>query len=62
MQVGCIAIGVAIGCAVNFWVIWANNQAAGLFAPQDKLIFDLFVNKPYTKICAVFLGIAMGQL
>ena len=37
-------------------------MAAGLFAPQDVLIFKLFINKPYTKIYAVALGIYMGFL
>lgn len=35
-------------------------MAAGLFAPQDVLIFKIFVNKPYTKFHAVFLGIGMA--
>lgn len=37
-------------------------MAAGLFAPQDVLIFKLFVNKPYTKLHAVFLGIGMALI
>ena len=37
-------------------------MAAGLFAPQDVLIFKLFINKPYTKIYAVALGVQMGHL
>jgi hypothetical protein len=32
-------------------------MAAGLFAPQDIDIFRIFINKPYTKLYAVFLGI-----
>lgn len=35
-------------------------MAAGLFAPQDVYIFKIFVNKPYTKFHAVFLGIGMA--
>ena len=35
-------------------------MAAGLFAPQDVFIFKIFVNKPYTKLHAVFLGIGMA--
>ena len=35
-------------------------MSAGLFAPQDVAIFRLFVNKPYTKLYAVFLGIQMA--
>ena len=37
-------------------------MAAGLFAPQDILIFKLFVIKPYTKFHAVFLGIGMALI
>lgn len=37
-------------------------MAAGLFAPQDVLIFKIFVNKPYTKFHAVFLGIGMALI
>jgi len=35
---------------------------AGLFAPQDVLIFKLFINKPYTKLYAVAMGIYMGYI
>ena len=47
---------------INFYVIWVNEMAAGLFAPQDVLIFKIFVNKPYTKFHAVFLGIGMALM
>ena len=49
-----------IGVVINFVVIWTNNLAAGLFAPQDIDIFRLFVNKPYTKIYAISIGIALA--
>lgn len=55
-----ISLGVAAGIAINFYIIWANEMAAGLFAPQDILIFKIFVIKPYTKFHAVFLGIGMA--
>jgi len=45
---------------LNFWIIWKNKLAAAMFAPQDIAIFRLFINKPYTKISSVFLGIAMA--
>jgi len=35
-------------------------MAAGLFAPQDVLIFKFFINKPYTKLYAVSFGVYMG--
>lgn len=49
-----------VGIIVNFWIIWKNQLAAGLFAPQDITIFRIFVDKPYTKIYVVFLGILMA--
>ena len=51
---------MVIGIAINFYIIWSNKMAAGLFAPQDILIFKLFVIKPYTKFHAIFLGITMA--
>lgn len=59
----CLVILVAlVGVATNFFIIWKNKMAAGLFAPQDVLIFKLFINKPYTKIYAVALGIQMAHI
>ena len=52
-----VILGILIGIGINFYVIWANNMATGLFAPQDIYIFHIFVNKPYTKLHAVFIGI-----
>jgi hypothetical protein len=55
-----IASGLLVGIAINFWIIWTNRLAAAMFAPQDIAIYRLFINKPYTKVCSVFLGIAMA--
>eukprot|EP00347_Sterkiella_histriomuscorum_P011994 403370301 len=49
-----------LGIGIIFLVIWVNKMAAGLFAPQDKDIFRVFVNKPYTKIHSVAIGISLG--
>lgn len=49
-----------IGMGVIFIVIWVNNMAAGLFAPQDIDIFRVFVNKPYTKLHSVAIGVSLG--
>lgn len=57
-----MTLGVLGGIGINFYIIWANKMAAGLFAPQDVLIFKIFVNKPYTKFHAVFLGIGMALI
>ena len=37
-------------------------MAAGLFAPQDVAIYKLWLNKPYTKLHCVALGMFMGHL
>jgi hypothetical protein len=52
--------GVIVGMIINFLVIFDNHMAVGLFAPQDVAIFRLFINKPYTKVYAIFLGIQMA--
>jgi hypothetical protein len=57
-----ITSGVMFGISLNFWIIWKNKLAAAMFAPQDIAIFRLFINKPYTKISSVFLGIAMALI
>ena len=62
LQAFLVTFGVIIGIVINFYVIWHNEMAAGLFAPQDILIFKLFVIKPYTKFHAVFLGIGMALI
>lgn len=52
--------GVVAGVILNYFVISNNHMAAGLFAPQDVAIFRILVNKPYTKLYAIFLGIQMA--
>jgi peptidoglycan/LPS O-acetylase OafA/YrhL len=47
---------------INAFIISKGDFAAGLFAPQDLYIFMAFVNKPYTKIYAIFLGIGMALI
>jgi len=49
-----------VGIVINFGVSWANNFAVGLFAPQNITIFKGFINKPYTKLHAVALGVGFG--
>jgi hypothetical protein len=53
---------VGLGTYINYKVIFDNNMSAGLFAPQDILIFKLWLNKPYTKLHSVGMGILMAQL
>lgn len=47
---------------INAYVITKNGLTAGLFNPKDIMIFEYFVNKPYTKLYAVFLGIGMALI
>lgn len=37
-------------------------MAAGLFAPQDILIYKLWLNKPYTKIHCIALGMLAARI
>ena len=52
---------ITVGCIISYHILWSNNMSAGLFAPQDVLIFNLWVNKPYTKIHCVGLGIILAR-
>ena len=61
-RIAAVIIGLIAGIAINFFVVWYNNMDPGLFAPQDKLAFHIFINKPYTKIYAVFLGIGTALM
>ena len=62
LQAALVTLGVIAGLGINAYVIASNDMAAGLFAPQDIYIFKLFVNKPYTKLHAVFLGVGMALI
>ena len=53
---------LAVGTYINYHVIYVNNLAAGLFAPQDISIYKLWLNKPYTKLHSVALGMLLAQL
>ena len=57
-----VTAGVLFGMVLNFCIIWKTGQAEAMFAPQDLMIFKIFINKPYTKLYSVFLGIGMGFL
>lgn len=53
---------IGVGTYINYRVTFDNNMSAGLFAPQDILIFKLWLNKPYTKLHCVGMGITMAQV
>ena len=55
MQAVTVAVGVLAGIAINFFVIWHMNES--VYSPGDVKIFYTFLNKPYTKLYAVFFGI-----
>lgn len=50
------------GMAVNFYILYSHNMSAGLFASQDINIFHLWLNKSYTKISSVIMGIWLARL
>lgn len=53
---------VTIGTLISFFILYLNNMSAGLFAPQDIDIYSLWLNKSYTKLAAVGMGIFMARL
>ena len=57
-----VIVGILIGMGIVFFVIDFNGMAASLFAPQDVLIYQNFITKPYTKFPSVFLGVAMALI
>jgi hypothetical protein len=48
------------GMAVNFGVIWKHGLAVALFNPADLTAPMYFMNKPYTKIHAIAIGIGFA--
>ena len=50
------------GTAGSFHILYSNNMAAGLFAPQDIDIYKLWLNKSYTKFHCVALGLWLARL
>lgn len=53
---------VTLGLFVSFFILYENNMCAGLFAPQDIDIYALWLNKSYTKIASIGMGIFLAQL
>ena len=50
------------GVIVSFCILYSNEMAAGLFAPQDIFIFYLWLNKAYTKFTSMALGLWLARL
>lgn len=48
--------------AISYSVLYNNNMSAGLFAPQDILIFELWLTKAYTKLHCVSIGFFLAQI
>ena len=53
---------MALGSWISYKVLLTNDMSAGLFAPQDIIIFKVWLNKPYTKLHCLAWGIAMAKL
>ncbi len=60
LQKSLITLGILAGLAVNYYVIWHMNK--NVFGPSDVEIFYVFINKPYTKLYAVFAGIGFALI
>ena len=50
------------GMAISYTVLYNNNMSAGLFAPQDILIFELWLTKAYTKLHCISIGFFLAQI
>lgn len=53
---------MALGSWISYRVLLTNDMSAGLFAPQDIIIFKVWLNKPHTKLHCLAWGIAMAKL
>jgi hypothetical protein len=53
---------MCLGIGISFYVLYSSNMAAGLFAPQDILIYKLWLNKAYTKLHCVALGMWTARI
>lgn len=51
-----------VGSLISYFILYDNNMSVGLFAPQDINIFALWLNKSYTKLTAVALGLFLARL
>ena len=51
-----------IGMIINWCIIYGNDMSAGLFSPQDILIYKLWLNKAYTKVPPVCLGLLLARI
>jgi peptidoglycan/LPS O-acetylase OafA/YrhL len=49
-----------VGMAALFCIVWKHNLAEAIFNSADLYAVMFFLNKPYTKIHAVSIGMAMA--
>jgi peptidoglycan/LPS O-acetylase OafA/YrhL len=56
-------LGVFTGgaLAITYFILYSNSMSAGLFAPQDIFIFELWLTKAYTKLHCLSIGIFMAR-
>jgi hypothetical protein len=53
----CLIIG---GLCLNAYLAWEYKLPVGEASPMSFYLFAMFLNKPYTKLYAVFMGVLMG--
>lgn len=53
---------IVLGTVISYIVLLNNDMNAGLFAPQDIIIFKIWLNKPYTKLHCIAWGFIMARL
>jgi hypothetical protein len=47
---------------LNAYVITSGEYTAGILSPYNYTVYSGFINKPYTKLYAVILGVGLGFL
>jgi hypothetical protein len=52
---------LGVGILINYRIIYNNSLSVALFDPENILIFKFFINKAYSKITPVALGLLAAR-
>lgn len=47
---------------LNAYIVYTWNLTAGLLSPANYFVYLAYINKPYTKLYAVMIGVGLGFL
>ena len=62
LQIAILATCFVLACGLNAYLVWAYGLTAGLLSPANFSVYMAYVNKPYTKLHAVVVGVGFGLL